>query len=336
MSLDILSSSTAQAILSSSTAQAAAAAKTNEEWLLLLFKYIPVTAPAVIFCILYFLIAFPIAFITYRTRSTFMYIVVGTAIAEGVGFAIRLSVIDQYSLGKYMMMTLFILLSPNALALVNYLVLGRVISVQSTLPVDPSEKHWRIPYLTDSNGQIIGARVAKFFFLSDILSFILQGSGGGQMGSGNPDMMKMGEDLMMIGLAVQLAFFAAYSLLTIRVYQTHKKSLSRQSTTILPNQTEYDLSLMNRVFVALACTIVLLTVRNVYRFVEFAQGFDGYLASHEVYFYTLDALLMFGCFIVYAALHFGMYLPHKSSLRPLSPIDHQPVKVLVGSGDVLV
>jgi hypothetical protein len=43
----------------------------------------------------------------------------------------------------------------------------------------------------------------------------------------------------------------------------------------------------------------------VYRVVEFAQGFDGYLASHEVYFYVLEAVPMMPPFILFNLYHPG-------------------------------
>lgn len=44
---------------------------------------------------------------------------------------------------------------------------------------------------------------------------------------------------------------------------------------------------------------------SVYRVVEFAQGFDGYLASHEVYFYVLEAVPMMPPFILFNIYHPG-------------------------------
>lgn len=38
-------------------------------------------------------------------------------------------------------------------------------------------------------------------------------------------------------------------------------------------------------------------MRSCYRVAEFSQGWRGYLASHEVYFYCLEALPMLPCFV---------------------------------------
>lgn len=46
-------------------------------------------------------------------------------------------------------------------------------------------------------------------------------------------------------------------------------------------------------------------VGSVYRIVEFSQGFDGYLASREVYFYILEAVPMMPPFILFNVYHPG-------------------------------
>lgn len=54
--------------------------------------------------------------------------------------------------------------------------------------------------------------------------------------------------------------------------------------------------------------LLLISNRNagsVYRVVEFSQGFDGYLASHEVYFYVLEAVPMMPPFILFNFCHPG-------------------------------
>ena len=47
-------------------------------------------------------------------------------------------------------------------------------------------------------------------------------------------------------------------------------------------------------------------VRNFYRAVELAQGWDGYLITHEVYFAVLDGALM-----VMAVVVFNLFFPSR-------------------------
>jgi len=44
---------------------------------------------------------------------------------------------------------------------------------------------------------------------------------------------------------------------------------------------------------------------SAYQVVKFAQGFDGYLASHEVYFDVLEAVPVIPPFVLFNILHPG-------------------------------
>ena len=55
---------------------------------------------------------------------------------------------------------------------------------------------------------------------------------------------------------------------------------------------------------------MLLTIRNIYRVVEFAQGFTGFIAVHELYFYRFDTPLIAGACAIMTVFHPGYLLPH--------------------------
>jgi hypothetical protein len=46
-------------------------------------------------------------------------------------------------------------------------------------------------------------------------------------------------------------------------------------------------------------------VRNLTRVIEFAEGSDGFIISHEVMLYIFDAFLMFAVFAIFVAMHPG-------------------------------
>jgi hypothetical protein len=48
---------------------------------------------------------------------------------------------------------------------------------------------------------------------------------------------------------------------------------------------------------------VLILIRSVYRVIEFIQGDNGYVISHEVFLYVFDALMMFLVMIVMNVFH---------------------------------
>lgn len=93
----------------------------------------------------------------------------------------------------------------------------------------------------------------------------------------------------------QISFFTLFTFLTLHVHLSPSFSL-RQDASLRP------------VFRVLYATIVLLYVRNIFRIIEFAQGFYGYLATHEVFLYTFDFLEIFLCMVLFTAFHFGFYM----------------------------
>lgn len=48
---------------------------------------------------------------------------------------------------------------------------------------------------------------------------------------------------------------------------------------------------------------VVIMIRSIFRAVEYLQGFDGYLLSHEAYLYIFDATLMFLVMILFNYVH---------------------------------
>lgn len=48
---------------------------------------------------------------------------------------------------------------------------------------------------------------------------------------------------------------------------------------------------------------MLIMVRSVFRVIEYVQGTDGYLLTHEIYLYIFDAALMCGVVIIFNIVH---------------------------------
>ncbi|KAK3685833.1 RTA1 like protein-domain-containing protein [Podospora appendiculata] len=90
---------------------------------------------------------------------------------------------------------------------------------------------------------------------------------------------------MVAGIAFQLATMSIFAVLAgdffLRVVVRNNKSKN-----VLPREVKL-------VLLAMAVAFVMIYVRSVYRTVELAQGWDGYLITREGYFIGLDAALMF-------------------------------------------
>ncbi|KAF2182749.1 hypothetical protein K469DRAFT_740111 [Zopfia rhizophila CBS 207.26] len=100
------------------------------------------------------------------------------------------------------------------------------------------------------------------------------GAGGGIMASGTTSALSTREHIVIGGLVLQLLFFGFFLLTRINV--------SRATTHVVS---------------------LLILVRLLFRLIEYAQGNDGYLMSHEVYMYIFDAVLILVTMCLLAWIH---------------------------------
>lgn len=119
--------------------------------------------------------------------------------------------------------------------------------------------------------------------------------GGGTMASGTASALTLGENIIITGLVVQIFFFTCF-VITAGLFHYR---LQREPT---PKSIGMS-SLWKRSIHSLYFGSVLIWVRCVFRLIEYAQGNDGYLISHEVFLYVFDAMLMFGVMILFAVVH---------------------------------
>ncbi|KAI8066249.1 RTA1 like protein-domain-containing protein [Gilbertella persicaria] len=256
---------------------------------MLFFHYIPNLSLAIVGLCVYAIFTIYLTARMYLSKSPkFLYILAFTGLMETVGYAVRIACHYFTDLGRYVGMTLFLLLAPNALALVNYKTVGEVIRLSN---VETNKFYIKPKFVT------------WFFFSSDIFSFVLQGAGGGMQTS--VDLNTIGRAITLVGLGLQLVFFACFAGITVYVhlnpqYQYHVKGQ--------PNAKKYLL-------LCLYVTIFLLYIRSIYRVAEYASGYGGPIASSEWAFYVFDTLVIAISFAVYCVFFIGNYLPkHNSSL----------------------
>ncbi|OAX39962.1 RTA1-domain-containing protein [Rhizopogon vinicolor AM-OR11-026] len=184
-----------------------------------------------------------------------------------IGFFMRIPVsIYPNSLPIFMVQQLFIILPPAAYLAFNYILYGHFI-------VNCVDRH---------HSWIKPERVAKYFVISDITTFLIQGGGGGLEASTNQTSEKLGADILLAGLVIQTLSFAFFMLLVVHAW----RSILRDH--ILPRQEPWGPILWILMFSSTAYMI-----RCIYRVVELAQGSGGYLTTHEIYFYLLDSLPLF-------------------------------------------
>lgn len=106
-----------------------------------------------------------------------------------------------------------------------------------------------------------------------------------------------GTHIMVAGIAFQLFTMSVFALLVFDF-------LRRARRTVLMRPTKLAL-------VALFVAFLMIYIRSIYRTVELAEGWTGYLITHEGYFVGLDAILMVLAAVVFLILDPAVLLRHQ-------------------------
>ncbi|KAF3930455.1 hypothetical protein ABW20_dc0107157 [Dactylellina cionopaga] len=234
-------------------------------------------------------------------------------IMQTFGYLARLfSARDVRNRGLYIAQFVLVVLAPVLTAAALYIILGRLL--ERVLPGGAKAKALGLP-----------ARwITWIFVTSDIISFAMQGLGAGIISANadgkNPAAQKRGSTIIMAGLGIQMAFFSFFIGAVIRFDVKTRNTDPNARWRVLV----YSLYL--------SCTLIL--IRSAYRTAEFAQGWNGYLMGHEVYFYVLEALPMLPCLIIFNIFHPGKYLPEPKNHE--EEIGLEPQNATEGSRDGIV
>lgn len=242
-----------------------------------IYGYEPSGAGAGIFLAVFLFTLAGHGYIMFRKRVWyFIPFFIGVAF-EFLGFAIRLaSRNDPGDIPLYAMQMLFVLLAPALFAASIYMILGRM-----------------LVFYRAHFASIVSVRwMTRIFVTGDVLSFLLQCGGGGLQAQGG-DSAKTGSNIVIGGLVIQLIFFGMFVVTSIianrRLCKNH-----------WPKDGPYRIQWQTMLNVLYIGSILIL-IRSIFRVIEYAQGYGGYLMSHEVYMYIFDILLMFvvTCIFIY-------------------------------------
>jgi magnesium-transporting ATPase (P-type) len=123
------------------------------------------------------------------------------------------------------------------------------------------------------------------------------------MASGTIDAMETGEHITIGGLCVQLVFFTFFVLTSVIL---HVRIRSRPTQQAIEVRQDHGLCIARSwesVLWGLYIASILILIRSVFRLIEYAQGNNGYLISHEAFMYVFDATLMFFAMVAMNVLH---------------------------------
>ncbi|WWC86355.1 uncharacterized protein L201_001228 [Kwoniella dendrophila CBS 6074] len=231
-------------------------------------RYIPNKILNIVAAILYFAVAAILTYRSFRQKANyFMCLVIGTWL-EGAGLILRVVFrSNPHGLSLYIVCNLFVVLSPCFFLAGDYILLGRLVRfLDKDELLKPLKANW----------------ISWTFILSDVFTFLIQGSGGGLSTKG--DSAELGSRLFLIGIAAQMVSFVIFTILWA-VFGLRALKNDKQ----LWNNTPH----WKPLYWAMGFTCICFIIRSVFRTVELSQGYDGYLATHEAYFLALDTLPLF-------------------------------------------
>ncbi|KAH6698508.1 RTA1 like protein-domain-containing protein [Leptodontidium sp. 2 PMI_412] len=250
------------------------------------YSYDPSFSAAVIFAILYTICCATTTFQYFWYQCWFWIFIIIASWMEAIGYIARsVSVKDVHNRAAFIVQFLTIFLAPALMAASCYMAMGRVV-----LNVTPKA------YCNATSLWVTPRYMTPVFVACDVISFLIQVVGGVSSVS-NGSAKKRGYTIMKIGLAVQLLAFGFFIVISFRFHVFSKKF--RDSW---PNTTWVQFLWA----INIGCCLIF--VRSVYRFVEFQQGFDGYLVNHEWNFYVFEAAIILPVLLIYNFYHPAKYL----------------------------
>ncbi|KAI7771966.1 hypothetical protein LZL87_011659 [Fusarium oxysporum] len=250
-----------------------------------LYHYDPSFTAAIIFLALFSALTFCHLFQLIRYRTFYLLPFLIGCIFEAIGYAGRAISAKQtpdWKVMPYVLQSLLLLLGPTMLAASIYMSLGRLII---SLEAD-SYSLVPIEYLT------------KTFVIGDIISFLAQSAGGGMLANAkSKGDQKMGQNIIIIGLAVQIYFFAFFMNI-LHIFQ--RRITQRPTSNSLSSTSPWKLFIL-----VLYVDSGLIMIRSIFRMVEYITGSNGVLQSTETYIYVFDASMIFITIALFNVVHPG-------------------------------
>ncbi|KAG9518809.1 RTA1-domain-containing protein, partial [Aureobasidium melanogenum] len=247
-----------------------------------LYRYDPSMAAAVIFILAFIVITALHFYQLVRTKTYFFVPFVIGGLFEVIGYigrAVSSEEAPDFSIPAYSIQAILILVAPALFAASIYMELGRI------LLLTDGEQHSIIP----------SKWLTKIFVIGDVISFCLQAAGGGIMASGTLQALENGEHITIAGLVIQILFFGFFIIVSI-TFNIRMARVPTSRSMIISNPWKKHLY-------TLYGGSALILIRSVFRLIEYAQGNDGYLISHEWFLYIFDACLMLATMVLFAWYH---------------------------------
>ncbi|KAK4118554.1 hypothetical protein N657DRAFT_694374 [Parathielavia appendiculata] len=255
------------------------------------YNYDPQFAPAVAVAVIFGILTAVHVAEAFAFKKRYAWVLIMGALWETIGFIFHsLGAKDQQQMAYAIIWMDFFLLAPLWINAFVYMTFARMVL------------YWH------PEGKIAGLRataIAKWFVLADILTFIIQGVGGimANPNSGT-EIIKIGLNIYLGGMGAQQFFILIFYGL---MYAFWRRCTRAEASSYGHNGKRSWRPLLYSQYGVLLC----ITVRIIFRLVEFAQGVDpehNPIPFHEEYIYALDVFPMMVALLILAIWYPGRYL----------------------------
>lgn len=257
------------------------------------WPFCPSVIPAALFAALFGALTFFHLFQAIKYKKVYCWVIVFAALWQTAAYSIReYSVYNQKNSTVYSIWFILILTGPLWINAFIYMIVARM--VWNFLP-------------NRKLGGIKAWRFGTIFVLLDIVAFIVQ-AGGASMASGNDVSQKqlmLGLHIYMAGCGVQQFFIIIFFGLLVR-FQIHYKRATPYPESNLPM----------RLLISLYIALGMITIRIIYRLIEYSSGFHSAIPTHEAFMYVFETIPMCIAILVLSVFHPGKVMPGSDSNIP--------------------
>ncbi|TFK93472.1 RTA1 like protein [Polyporus arcularius HHB13444] len=245
-----------------------------------LYGYTPTRSVCIIFVILYSVSTLLHGFQAARSRAWFLLpTVVIAGIAEVVGWGARTkSSYDPFQRTPFIIQTSILVLAPTPFVAALFVGFGRITG-----------------RLGAQYSRLSPTLYSRIFLTADIVSLMVQGGGGGIAagGSNDPDKARLGSNIIIGGLVVQIISMSVFCVFMVEYVwrRINDRPFHKLAYGEAAERQPMDRH-MKMLLAGITISTVLVYIRSIYRIIEFADGFNGTIAHTQVLFNVFDGMLV--------------------------------------------
>lgn len=226
-------------------------------------------------------------------RKIYAWVIIMGALWQTGAYVARILSIQSYNnSGLYSAWFILILLAPLWINAFVYMVLGRMVYNFTTSATVLKIKAWRF---------------GLYFVILDVVAFLIQAAGA-SMASGENltnDQIERGLHIYMGGIGFQLFFILCFIYVA---YCFHRQ--------LNANHTTSGNVVAHRLLFVVYAVLGLITIRIIFRLIEYANGYSAGIPIHEAYQYCFDSVPMLFALVLLNFWHPGRIMPGKESDLP--------------------